>query len=42
LIRAAVWPAFNIARCMEHWNDIAKDLAERSRRRMPRIGILLS
>ena len=42
LIRAAVWPEFKIADCLERWNDIAKDLAERSRRRMPRIGVMLS
>ena len=42
LIRATVWPEFKIADCLERWNDIAKDLAERSRRRMPRIGVILS
>ena len=42
LIRAALWPELKIARCLDRWNDIARDLAERSRLRMPRIDSLLS
>ena len=42
LIRAALWPEFKIAHCLARWNDIAKDLAERNRRRMSRIVNLLS
>jgi hypothetical protein len=42
LIASAVWPTMSIAQSLQRWNDIAQDLAERSRRRMPQIIGLLS
>jgi hypothetical protein len=40
LIQQAVWPWFKISACLKSWNTIARDLAERSRRRLPRINTL--
>ena len=42
LIRDTLWPELAIQDCLANWRDIQRDLAERSRHRVPRIKILLS
>jgi hypothetical protein len=42
LIASALWPALSIEACLQRWADFQSDLAERKRRRVPRIDRLLS
>lgn len=42
MIHAAVMPPLSLADCLTHWPQMQRDLAERSRKRMPRIHALLS